>query len=39
MGKREIRTSQLIRPFGPGSIYIDSKGIPLIIPNEPLKIT
>lgn len=31
MGKREIRTSQLIRPFGPGSIYIDSKGIPLII--------
>lgn len=31
MGTRQIRTSQLITPFGPGSIYTDSKGVPLIV--------
>jgi Domain of unknown function (DUF1998) len=31
MGTRQIRTSQLITPFGPGSIYTDSRGVPLII--------
>ena len=31
MGTRQIRTSQLITPFGPGSIYTDSRGTPLIV--------
>lgn len=31
MGTRQIRTSQLIAPFGPGSIYTDSRGVPLIV--------
>lgn len=31
MPKRAIRSSQLIRPFGPGSIYTDGNGTPLII--------
>ena len=31
MGTRQIRTSQLITPFGPGSIYTDSRGVPLIV--------
>lgn len=31
MGTRQIRTTQLITPFGPGSIYTDSRGTPLIV--------
>ena len=31
MGNRQIRTGQLIAPFGPGSIYTDRRGVPLIV--------
>jgi len=31
MAGKEIRVGQLLAPFGPGSIYIDNYGIPLII--------
>ncbi len=31
MGNRQIRSSQLVAPFGPGSIYTDRKGIPLVV--------
>lgn len=31
MGNRQIRVGQLVAPFGPGSIYIDSKGVPLVV--------
>jgi hypothetical protein len=31
MSGKEIRAGQLLAPFGPGSIYIDSYGTPLII--------
>ncbi|SFK90604.1 hypothetical protein, partial [Methylocapsa palsarum] len=31
MGSKQIRTNQLIEPFGPGSIYTDSRGIPHVI--------
>jgi len=31
MGNKQIRSSQLISPFGPGSIYTDRLGTPLIV--------
>lgn len=31
MGNREIRVGQLIAPFGPGSMYTDRRGTPLIV--------
>jgi hypothetical protein len=31
MSGKEIRAGQLLAPFGPGSIYIDSYGTPLIV--------
>ncbi|MGK0270602.1 MAG: hypothetical protein ACI88H_001249 [Cocleimonas sp.] len=31
MSGREIRIGQLLAPFGPGSLYIDSYGTPLIV--------
>lgn len=31
MGIRQVRISQLIAPFGPGSLYTDRRGIPLIV--------
>jgi Domain of unknown function (DUF1998) len=31
MGHRQIRIGQLIAPFGPGSIYTDRRGIPLVV--------
>lgn len=31
MGKKQIRSGQLIAPFGPGSIYTDSKGVPHVV--------
>lgn len=31
MGNRQVRIGQLIAPFGPGSIYIDRSGTPLVI--------
>jgi hypothetical protein len=31
MGNRQIRSSQLVAPFGPGSIYTDRRGIPLVV--------
>lgn len=31
MGNKQIRTGQLIAPFGPGSIYTDSRGVPHIV--------
>lgn len=31
MGHKQIRTGQLIAPFGPGSIYTDRRGIPHVV--------
>jgi hypothetical protein len=31
MGNKQIRTGQLIAPFGPGSIYTDRRGVPHIV--------
>lgn len=31
MGNKQIRSSQLIAPFGPGSIYTDRLGTPLLV--------
>lgn len=31
MGYKQIRTGQLIAPFGPGSIYTDRRGVPHVI--------
>jgi hypothetical protein len=31
MGNKQIRTGQLIAPFGPGSIYTDRRGIPHVV--------
>jgi hypothetical protein len=31
MGNKQIRTAQLIAPFGPGSIYTDRAGVPHVI--------
>jgi len=31
VGHRQIRVGQLIAPFGPGSIYTDRRGVPLIV--------
>lgn len=31
MGHRQLRLGQLIAPFGPGSIYTDRRGIPLLV--------
>lgn len=31
MGNKQIRIGQLIAPFGPGSLYTDRRGIPLIV--------
>jgi Domain of unknown function (DUF1998) len=31
MGNKQIRTGQLIAPFGPGSIYTDRRGVPHVI--------
>lgn len=31
MGNKQIRTGQLIAPFGPGSIYNDRRGVPHIL--------
>ncbi|MBV6417426.1 MAG: hypothetical protein CMLOHMNK_02126 [Steroidobacteraceae bacterium] len=31
MGNRQVRTGQLIAPFGPGSIYTDRRGVPLVV--------
>lgn len=31
MGDKQIRIGQLIAPFGPGSIYTDRRGIPLVV--------
>lgn len=31
MGHKQIRVSQLIAPFGPGSIYTDRRGVPHIV--------
>lgn len=31
MGDRQIRLGQLIAPFGPGSLYTDRRGTPLVI--------
>jgi hypothetical protein len=31
MGNKQIRTGQLIAPFGPGSIYTDRHGIPHVV--------
>jgi hypothetical protein len=31
MGSKQIRVGQLISPFGPGSIYTDRRGTPLVV--------
>lgn len=31
MGNKQIRIGQLIAPFGPGSIYTDSRGVPHVV--------
>lgn len=31
MGNKQIRTGELISPFGPGSIYTDRRGVPHIV--------
>ena len=31
MGHKQIRTGQLIAPFGPGSIYTDRRGVPHVV--------
>jgi hypothetical protein len=31
MGSRQIRTGQLIAPFGPGSLYTDRYGVPYLV--------
>jgi hypothetical protein len=31
MGNKQIRTGQLIAPFGPGSIYTDRRGVPHVV--------
>jgi hypothetical protein len=31
MGSKQIRTGQLIAPFGPGSMYTDRRGVPHVI--------
>src|SRR5262245_6148623 len=31
MGNKQIRTGQLIAPFGPGSLYTDRRGIPHVV--------
>jgi len=31
MGRRQLRTAQVIAPFGPGSLYTDSDGTPLVV--------
>jgi hypothetical protein len=31
MGNKQIRTGQLIAPFGPGSLYTDRRGVPHIV--------
>ena len=31
MAERQVRSGQLIAPFGPGSIYIDRRGTPLVV--------
>ncbi|WP_418117929.1 DrmB family protein [Variovorax sp. 350MFTsu5.1] len=31
MGSKQIRTGQLIAPFGPGSLYTDRQGIPHVV--------
>lgn len=31
MGHKQIRTAQLVAPFGPGSLYTDRKGIPHVL--------
>jgi len=31
MGSKQIRVGQLIAPFGPGSLYTDSKGVPHVV--------
>ncbi|HSS20970.1 MAG TPA: DUF1998 domain-containing protein [Pyrinomonadaceae bacterium] len=31
MGNKQIRIGQLIAPFGPGSLYTDRRGVPLIV--------
>jgi hypothetical protein len=31
MGSKQVRTGQLIAPFGPGSIYTDRHGIPQVV--------
>src|SRR5688500_7135958 len=31
MGSKQIRTGQIIAPFGPGSIYTDRRGVPHVV--------
>lgn len=31
MGNKQIRTGQLIAPFGPGSLYTDRRGVPHVV--------
>jgi hypothetical protein len=31
MGSKQIRTGQLIAPFGPGSLYTDRRGVPHVV--------
>ena len=31
MGNKQIRTGQLIAPFGPGSLYTDRRGTPHVL--------